>query len=100
MEKGKEIEIIRKDCQVEGERGKNKELLATLEKERLQLIERKSRNAELLKTLTSGSNKDSLLDLSTASSSSSSKASSSKVKFRFFWSKFFWPTQNILTLKI
>ena len=59
------------------------ELEATLEKERLQLdkIERKSRKAELPKTLTSGSNQDSLLDLSTASS----KASSSKVKFRGFF---------------
>ena len=63
------------------------ELEATLEKERLQLdkIERKARKAELPKTLISGSNKDSLLDLSTASSCSSSKASSSKVKFRGFF---------------
>ena len=71
------------------ESGEISEQEATLEKERLQLdkIERKARKAELPKTLISGSNKDSLLDLSTTSSRSSSKASSSKVKFIVFLEK-------------
>ena len=78
------------------------ELEATLEKERLQLdkIERKSRKAELPKTLTSGSNKDSLLDLSTASSKQSSKASSSKVKFSVFLEKILLALYSHLAKKL
>ena len=78
------------------------ELEATLEKERLQLdkIERKSRKAELPKTLISGSNKDSLLDLSTASSKQSSKASSSKVKFSVFLEKILLALYSHLAKKL